>query len=167
MNEPSIDATIDEDREERLYRAYVYWMPMDRVSITGEVVYDRYEAESGVLTADDNLPEKVKTISLPIGVWYFHPGGCYGGLQGTYVDQDVERSATATQADGSDSFFLVDLALSYRLPKRHGMISLEVKNLFDKQFMYQDDSYREFRNEPATGPYYPERTAMLQLNLSF
>ena len=33
--------------------------------------------------------------------------------------------------------------------------------------MYQDDSYREFRDEPSTGPYFPEATAYLRANLVF
>ena len=32
----------------------------------------------------------------------------------------------------------MDLAVQYRLPKRLGLISLGVKNLFDEQFNFQD-----------------------------
>ena len=63
--------------------------------------------------------------------------------------------------------FLVDAAIGYRLPKRFGIISLQVKNLFDKEFNYQDDSYREFRDEPSTGPYFPERTVLGQISVNF
>jgi hypothetical protein len=48
-----------------------------------------------------------------------------------------------------------------------GVASLGAKNLFDKDFKYQDDSYREFQDEPSTGPYFPERTVMGQLTLNF
>jgi len=48
-----------------------------------------------------------------------------------------------------------------------GTVSIGVKNLFDQDFYYQDDSYREFRDEPSTGPYFPERTILGQLTLSF
>ena len=40
-------------------------------------------------------------------------------------------------------------------------------NIGDKDFMYQDDSYREFRDEPSVGPYFPERTVMGSLTISF
>jgi outer membrane receptor protein involved in Fe transport len=37
---------------------------------------------------------------------------------------------------------VVDAALGYRLPKRLGIISLGVRNLLDKEFRFQDDSFR-------------------------
>lgn len=99
---------------------------------------------------------------------YFHPSGLFAGLGGTFVYQDVTRSATATQASGNDTFFLVDAALGYRFPKRMGLISLGIKNLFDRtSFTYQDDSYREFRDEPSTGPYFPERIILGRITLNF
>jgi hypothetical protein len=42
-----------------------------------------------------------------------------------------------------------------------------VKNLFDSDFRYQDDSYREFRDEPVIGPYFPERIVMARFTAGF
>ncbi|MGB5467518.1 MAG: tetratricopeptide repeat protein, partial [Sedimenticolaceae bacterium] len=156
-----------EDREEDFHRLYVYWTPSARWGVTGEIVYDRFKADSGEATEFDNVPEKVRTVSLPIAATYFHPSGLFGGLQGTYVDQHVKRSSNAPGADGKDDFFLVDLAVGYRLPKRSGILSLGIKNVFDKDFKYQDNSYREFSSEASTGPYFPDRTIMGQLTISF
>jgi hypothetical protein len=38
-----------------------------------------------------------------------------------------------------------------------GIANLMINNLFDERFRYQDDSFREFRDEPTTGPYTPGR----------
>ncbi len=156
-----------EERRERLHRIYMYWTPLEELGVSAELAYDRYKSEKGIATEFDNLPEKVRTISAPLGIRYFRPSGFFAGATGTYVDQKVERSEFSTQGQGSDSFFLVDAALGYRLPKRLGIISVEVKNLFDKDFKYQDDSYREFRDEPATGPYFPDRTVLGQITINF
>jgi outer membrane receptor protein involved in Fe transport len=88
-------------------------------------------------------------------------------LGATYVDQKVRRSEFSTQGQGDDQFFLVDVALGYRLPKRAGVLSLGINNLFDQAFNYQDDSYRQFRDEPAIGPYFPERTIIGRITLNF
>ena len=152
-----------EDRDERLHRVYLYWTPTDRISATAEVIYDDYESEF----TDSDLPEKVRTVSVPLGVRYFAPSGLFAGVGGTYVDQEVERAASSMLADGSDNFFLVDFAVGYRFPKRRGVASLEVKNVFNEKFKYQDDSYRGNPDEPSTGPYFPKRTLMGQLTLSF
>jgi len=170
LNEPVFvegGGTHFEDRDEERHRAFLYWTPAASWAVSAAVEFDRYEANLSAATADGNVPEEVETFTLPVSVRYFSPTGLFAGLGATYVDQEVRRAPTSTQAGGSDSFFLVDASIGYRLPKRRGAISLEVKNLFDEDFRYQDDSYREFRDEPATGPYFPERTIMGQLTLNF
>lgn len=158
---------ITEERKEQWDRLYVDWTPSYRVAVHTELVYDQYRSQSGITTEFDNLPEKVVTWSLPVKVNYFDPSGFFAGLGATYVDQTVRRSVNATQASGDDNFVLVDASIGYRFPKRLGILSLAVLNLFDTDFQYQDDSYREFRDEPSTGPYFPQRTVMGRFTLSF
>lgn len=158
---------IFEDREEQNHKLYLFWTPTARIAVRTELVYDRYDSDIGILTEFANLPEKVTTVSLPIGATWFSPSGLFAGVGGTFVDQEVQRSVNATQASGSDNFFVADAAIGYRFPRRHGTVSIEVKNLFDDEFNYQDDSYREFRDEPAIGPYFPDRTIMARVVLGF
>ena len=174
MEEPVFDTgagtsgeTIFEGRDEQLHKLYAYWTPTNSLAVNTELVYDLYEADTGILTQFDNLPEKVKTVSLPLSVTYFNTSKFFITVGATYVDQEVIRDPFATQAQGESDFTVVDAAIGYRFGKRSGIISLGVKNIGDKQFMYQDDSYREFRDEPSTGPYFPERTVMGSLTLSF
>jgi len=155
-----------EDRNEELHRLFLYWTPHSRVGMTAEAVYDRFSAEKGVLTEFNNVPEKVETISLPIGVTYFDPSGFFAGLSGTFVDQEVQRSSTAYRASGEDNFFIVDASVGYRLPKRYGIVSIGVRNLFDQEFRFQDDSYREFRGQSSTGPYFPQRLVQASITIS-
>jgi outer membrane receptor protein involved in Fe transport len=156
-----------EDRKEDLHRLYLYWTPSERWGVTGEIVYDNYRSESGEATEFGDLPEKVRTFSVPVAATYFHPSGFFGGVQGTYVDQEVKRSPNSLAASGEDSFFVVDLAVGFRFPKRAGTASLGIRNLFDQEFSYQDNSFREFSSEASTGPYFPERTIMGQVTISF
>lgn len=104
---------------------------------------------------------------MPLGIRYFFPNGVFAGIGGTFVNQEVRRSATAAFADGSDSFFVVDAAVGYRFPNRIGIASLAVNNLLDEKFDFQDDSYREFRDEPSTGPYIPDRQILARITLNF
>jgi hypothetical protein len=48
-----------------------------------------------------------------------------------------------------------------------GALTLQVNNVYDKKFSYQDDSFREFSPEPSVGPYYPERLILARFSLSF
>jgi hypothetical protein len=156
-----------EDSDEQFHNLYLNWTPLSQLGVTAEISYDRYKRDDGLRTEFGNLPEKVETFSVPLGITYYNTSGFFAGVGGTYVNQDVDRSNTSIQADGNDDFFLVDALIGYRFPKRLGVVSLGAKNLFDKDFKYQDDSYREFQDEPSTGPYFPDLTVMGQLTLNF
>ena len=178
LDEPQLDfiaGWVTEERKERWHRLYLDWTLSDRLALHSELVYDRYSSESGLATQSGVVPEKTVTWSLPVALTYFDPSGFFAGAGVTYVDQSVQRDAFVTsmaaldgfQISGDDDFVVVDASIGYRFPKRRGMLSLVVKNLFDTEFQYQDDSYREFRDEPSSGPYFPERTVMGRFTLSF
>lgn len=161
----AVTGTIDQD--EQLHRLYLYWTPSDQIAVTAEAVYDRFKEPAAMQDDFRPVPAEVTTVSLPLGVNYFHPSGFFAGIVGTYVDQEVKRSDDSLFAQGDDNFFLVDAAVGYRFPKRRGMATLAVRNLFDTEFYYQDNSFREFSEDATTGPYFPELTLMGRLTLNF
>jgi tetratricopeptide (TPR) repeat protein len=158
------DDVDDENQDEQLHRLYFNWTPTERLAITSELVYDLFESDQPSVPEDALYPQKVRTVSAPLGATYFHPSGFFAGIVGTYVDQEVKSSISA---EGDDNFFLVDLAVGYRFKKRLGIASLGVKNLFDTEFYYQDNSYREFSEDAVTGPYYPELMLVGRVTLNF
>ena len=88
----------------------------------------------------------------------------------TYVNQEVVRSPTAELigfADGQDDFVVVDASIGWRFPKRIGLATLTVRNAFNEKFRYQDDSFREFRDEPSASPYVPGRQVVGRATLYF
>jgi tetratricopeptide (TPR) repeat protein len=157
------------NQNEETHRLYAYWAPLDEIALSAELIYDRFNSERSGLTLLGPVPEDVDTLSIPIGLRYFHPSGFFAGVTGTFVNQQVNR--TPGQADdlqdGDDSFYIVDASIGYRLPKRFGVISLQVSNIFDEGFRYQDDSFREFENEASTGPYIPERQILARVTLNW
>ena len=68
-----------------------------------------------------------------------------------YVNQDIQviypRSPPGTPPTflptQNEEFTLFDAGLGYRLPKRQVVITLEVKNLFDRQFYFQDYTFKQ------------------------
>ena len=155
-----------EDSDEWDYRGYGYWTPTDRWSLGVEAIYDKFENDSNSLVST-SVPKRVTTKTFPAKATYFHPSGFFGGVSVTYIDQEVRRESDSLQAEGDSSFTLTDLSFGYRLPKRRGVLSLTVQNLFDKDFKYQDESYRTFSLEPYVSPYIPETTVMGRFTLSF
>ncbi len=166
VSESGAETTQFDDQKEQLHRLYFYWTPTDRLAAKVALVYDRYRGQ-GPAVQFGPRPEDIKTLSLPLSLRYFNPNGLFAVLGGTYVDQKVRRAESSRFADGNDNFFVVDAAVGYRLPKRRGNISLAVKNLFDEQFMYQDNSFREFSEEAVVSPFVPDRAIIGSVTLSF
>lgn len=154
-----------EGRNELLHRAYVYWTPFEQWAFRTELVYDRYQSDDD--STDTNLPRKVETFRVPVTVQYFHPSGFFAGGGMNYVDQHVRRSDAASMASGDSAFITADLMIGYRFPKRYGIATLTVQNLFDKDFRYQDDRFRQVRDEPPVGSLIPDRTIMGRFTVNF
>jgi hypothetical protein len=96
-------------------------------------------------------------------------------LTGTYIDQQgsFERQGSLrTFENGDDTFFFVDAAISYRLPKRFGFITVGARNLFDNSFEYYDtDRDYEFSDNISLpivrSPIRPDRLVFLAITLAF
>jgi hypothetical protein len=156
-----------ENRKEELHSIFLFWTPAERWAVKAEFAYDLYRSQLGAATENGAVPVTVETFSAPLSASYFDPSGWFARLGGTFVHQNVDLEDTTVRSQGTDSFFLVDADFGYRFSGRWGLASIGVKNLFDTKFHYQDDSYREFRDEPATGPYFPDRIITGRVVLNF
>ena len=151
-----------ENPDELLYRGYLYWAPLSDWAFTAETVYDKFKNNDSF---DVQAPTKVTTLSFPVFARYFNSLGIFGEVGATYVRQEVDRPFVSPLAQGDDSFMVVDAALGYRLPKRYGIFSVEVRNLFDNGFNFQGDNFRT--PEPIVSRYVPERTVLGRITLTF
>jgi hypothetical protein len=131
-----------EDRDERLHRAYVSWVVNPNVALGAEYRYEREsrETEPGV---GQTFPVRVATHYLPLTMSWHDPSGVHANLRVTFVRQTVDfrLAPVGAESEGQDRFRVVDLLLGYRLPRREGILSLTVKNLFDERFRYQDTDF--------------------------
>ncbi len=153
---------LTEDWEERLARAYLNWTPRARWAISCS-----YELEQFHKVTDDPTlsppPLSMRTEILPVTVRYFHPSGLFGQIGATYVNQKVKLN---TGDIASDQFGLLDGGIGYRLPMRRGTISINVRNLLDRRFEFQDLSTRTSPPSVSNPPFLPERTIFASLVLA-
>ncbi|MBL8473846.1 MAG: TonB-dependent receptor [Rhodocyclaceae bacterium] len=170
LEEPVLDQRpipaefIREKRHEQLHRLYALWTPSDRLALNASLSYDRFRSLGFVV---NTLPERVDTVTLPLGITYFDPSGFFLGARVTGVRQRVVPTDPPTTAFGKNTFALTDAQIGYRSVRYRASASLAALNIFDRKFRYQDDSYREFRGDPATGPYFPERMVQLRVTVNF
>jgi TonB dependent receptor len=114
----------------------------------------------------DERPDRVQTVVLPLSASYFDPSGWFFKITGTYLNQKVWRPLSlADSATEQEDTFLVGAKLGYRLPNRRGIFSVEVENLLDQDFRYQDDNFRS--SEERSPRFVPEQTWLARLTLSF
>ncbi len=132
------DGAATADWGETQARAYLYWTPADWASLGAAYHFERFEEteEFSLGTLD------LKTHWIPISIDLFSPSGFSAGLTGTYVDQRGDFIDTvsdpATISRGSDRFWVFDASVNYRLSKGYGKLTLQVRNLFDEKFRYQE-----------------------------
>jgi outer membrane receptor protein involved in Fe transport len=163
MDVPFINENLEVQEvgwEENLFRIYLYWAPHKLLAVTGEYWYEDLARGSEHVGPEEFT--KIETHRLSLGTNFFHPSGFGAGLKATYIDQegDFGNPLDETLVSGSDQFWVVDAAISYRLPKRRGLITLGVKNLLDEAFMFQD-------TDPANPLIYPERLIFSKFTLAF
>jgi hypothetical protein len=114
----------------------------------------------------DGDTKELRTHYLPVGIKLFCPRGAVVGLSVTYIDQKGEfvsfdpGSPEPVVTEDEDHFWVTDLSFGFRLPRRFGLLNLEVRNLFNTSFHYRDV-------DDAMIEYYPERTVLGKLTFSF
>jgi hypothetical protein len=149
--------TRQNDWRERLVRPYLFWTPHNWLALSAEYQHERFERTA------DNLNfgvQKATTRKLPLGLRFFHPSGLTLGVKATRVKQDGEfqRGGNCCEA-GQSSFWLTDVALSYRLPKRYGFFSVGATNLADRRFQFKETDF----NNPTI---LPRRMVFVRLTLA-
>jgi Flp pilus assembly protein TadD len=161
----SLNLKDKENEEEDLYRAYLYWALLSNWAISAEYEHEIFERDEESPSTDEL--KRIDTAVFPLGIRYIDPKGFFAELKATYVNQKVERSLAILDDSESlqDDFFLFDTAIGYRFPKRQGIISLQVLNVFDEEFDFQDVNYQT--SEAKNPRFIPDRTLFLRFILGF
>ncbi len=148
----------EDDWKENVGSAYLYWVAHDWITLGLEYYYEDFSHdEFGGPMEILNLTTHRLTPKLV----FFHPSGISARIQASYMDQDGDfLPGPFGTIPGSDQFWIANLNLSYRLPKRFGILSLDVLNLFDEQFNFLD-------TDPGNPRYLPEQQVIIRLTVAF
>uniref|UniRef100_UPI0005EAE5CD TonB-dependent receptor n=1 Tax=Methyloterricola oryzae TaxID=1495050 RepID=UPI0005EAE5CD len=162
---PNINAefgTVMHEQSEQAHRAYVYWTPSEQLAIGASYFY---EATHNPLqdAKQDDAKSLIRTHRAPITLSYFHPTGFFATAAPSFVYQKVNYRVDDRSA--SDTFWVLDVSLGYRLPKRYGIVTLGAKNLTDEHFHFEDTNLQT--SEPVNPLFQPRRYFYAQFTLSF
>jgi tetratricopeptide (TPR) repeat protein len=140
---------ITSGTNEYLARTYVFWTPHPWLALIGEYQYERFTREKLVVFVFGF--RDVTTHKVPLGIRFFHPSGVSFSVRGTYINQHGRfiRQGGIEFEDGQSDFFVLDTSLSYRLPWRHGFITVGATNVTDQHFRFKETDLRNPTVEPA------------------
>jgi tetratricopeptide (TPR) repeat protein len=151
-----------QDWTEQVLRAYLFWTPHPWLALSAQLVWERFERDTSFEDGISGFKD-LDTYRVPLGIGFFHPCGFSAFLTGTYWYQKGQFEDFARPGafhSGSDDFWTVDAAISFRLPRRYGFVTVGVTNLLDTKFKYFDV---DFQN-PAI---QPQRAVFARLTLAF
>jgi tetratricopeptide (TPR) repeat protein len=128
------ESVREEDASESLARAYLFLAPHRMWAIRAEYLFEQFESEGAT-----DLPTSLDTMRVPLTLSFFAPFGLSAAATGNYYDQEGDFiTIGGIHRSGSDSFWTLDLNLSYRLPKRFGILSVGATNVTDEEFEFYD-----------------------------
>lgn len=145
---------------ERLTRVYAYRVLSPRAALSVELQSERLQRPQDN-TGNEGFTD-LRTLIAPVALRLHGPGGWSLAAQANFIDQKSRHENSSFDlVDGSDRFVVADLSLAYRLPARAGTVSLDVRNLFDRRFRYQEI---DVFSSPRVAP---RRLALLRLSTAF
>ncbi len=152
--------TVEQGWRERFGRAYLNWIPMDRFAVNAELRWEQFRRDP---TASN--PEEIASLDLlriPVELRYFDPSGVFGLLRTSLIHErgTFLNSTGSGVFSGKSGFATVDAALGWRLPGRAAVGVIEVDNLFDSRFRFQD-------TDPTNPQVVPRLQVLARLTLGF
>jgi hypothetical protein len=137
---------FERESHDDLASAYVNWLIGKRVALSVDWNLDQRNFTTTTMSPLFLFQDRFDTQRLRPMVRVFLPIGFFASVDGARYDQHVDQfddllSSARTTVDAS--FWIVNAAVGWRLPKRLGSISLEGTNLGDHDFFFYEQSFQE------------------------
>ena len=137
---------VDQDSDADVASAYVNGTLGKRVAASVDWTWeDRiYQSVAGGQFAP--FQDRVKTSRVRPQMRVFLPFGLYGSVAATRYDQSVRQDddlATPGTVTQRAAFWVQDVELGYRLPKRYGTVAVQAQNLGDREFSFFDRTIQD------------------------
>jgi outer membrane receptor protein involved in Fe transport len=136
------------DANERYGRGYLSWLLSERVAFNTAIDYETFATES-VTT--------IQLLQVPVELRYFDPNGLLGLVRTTIArEQGQFFDLSGNVVSGNATFASVDMGIGWRFPGRPFIATLEVQNLLDTHFHFQD-------TDPLNQRLFPRRTVLARI----
>ncbi len=138
MDIPYFPSNVTVPWSEDQVAGYVRWLPTKAIALSLQAISEDFERTQQNQGTGAFL--SLRQLRVPATFQWFRPSGITAVFRVSYLHQNGVFCAALTPTcdlPGTEESTVADIGLSYRLPRRAGTISLDVLNVFDKQFRYQ------------------------------
>ena len=158
VRSPVTGVVVDSDIRERFGRGYLYLTLGAAAGARAEYRVER------IVDPDGRNPLQLARSTVhrvPLELRAFATSGLFGRVRITYVRQQGQfRRPNNILFSGRDEFSTTDVSFGFRLPGRRGLASVDVRNLFDARFSFQD-------TDPLNPTLFPGRQVAVRLTTAF
>lgn len=159
LDVPTYPGEPDAAWTERSARLYAYHIFNPTFTFTAEYQRERFERPEAFMSNERFT--NLDTSFVPVALRLNSLGNWSAVVSATGVRQQIRyQNLDAEMVRASSSFVVVDASVAYRLPARAGIISAEVRNVFDKQFRYQEIDFF------ASPRVYPGRLFFARISIA-
>jgi hypothetical protein len=162
---PMVDAgpptvMVEQPWKEDVAHAYLDWIASERVSLIFGLRWEHLVRDPNA-TNTQNYAD-LDLLRAPLEIRYSDSSGLFALLRTTFVQETGHFLETNnfTLFGGRSTFAVVDAGIGWRVPGRAIVGSLQVENLLNSRFRFQD-------TDPTNPTIIPRRVVMGRLTVSF
>ena len=142
--------------------AYFNLVITKQVAFNVDYSYQKSDFDFTMVDQFGLFADRIVTRRIRPGVRWFLPCGFFAFASATMYDQQEDKFDDASVPDRSveeTTFWLGDVSLGYKLPKRYGSIVLTGRNISDREFNFYERTPEE--------TFIPARQVTLGLNFTY
>ena len=158
----TVDVIAHQDSTDDYWSAYVNAALGKFVAAGVEYTQEQFDFEVGFTTSPTPFKDFIEREKLKPQVRLFLPSGFFAAASGTHYDEHVHQFddfASSARTTVESKFWIADLLVGYKFPKRYGSVILEARNLGDREFGFYDRALEE--------TVIPARTIALRVNFTY
>jgi len=147
------------EHDEMVFAGSVDYFATDDFKIGVSPSFRRSEFDGTIVSrvGGPNTPSEIETTKVPLSIAYLGSDDVSGSVTGSYVFQSPTFNKPGnTITDQSESFFLLDAKVNYRVPNSNTEFVLSANNILNQGFRYQQHGI--LLPVADTLPFIPERT---------
>ena len=128
----NLDPLFEDHREQDVLSAYVSQVLTPR--FVTSVNFDRFSNDR----TDPEFGDELVVNRAAGELRYFDASGIFSFVRATW--REINPGGAAPLIADGDAFTIFDLGAGYRFPDRHGTVALQLNNIFDKKFIYDQSA---------------------------